>query len=373
MILNKKNIFTYHNSQFTLSDYDNNKITITFPEYYLTGNTQKPTQKPQLPEGEYKIEIYQTNTATTALTETKINLIQMPFNLTFYHHDHLGTTRYITNENGEILHTTDTLAYGEELTAPYENDKDEVLNTITYTGHEKDYETDLTYMLARYYSQGYGTFISPDTFDLLGKINSLSSQTNDPEKLAQLETLMTNPLYWNKYIYCLDNPVNRVEKDGKFSVIEVALAAVTVTSVTVAFMEFAGMADKGKAITQKIAKTYSKDSIENQDENNRSAGKDAEQVHKDFAEFAGELKNKGIEFMNSAGGLPGVPPSATEEGEAAAKVANSAKLLKKAPGVWKMVVDKVKDFFQGDEKKSQEKDESKRRKEQDPTDLDIEE
>ena len=76
----------------------------------------------------------------------------------------------------------------------------------------------LTYMLARYYSQGYGTFISPDTFDLLGKINSLSSQTNNPEKLAQLETLMTNPLYWNKYIYCLDNPVNRVDKDGKFSV-----------------------------------------------------------------------------------------------------------------------------------------------------------
>ena len=134
-----------------------------------------------------------------------------------HHHDHLGTTRYITNENGEILHTTDTLAYGEELTAPYENDKDEVLNTITFTGHEKDYETNLTYMLARYYSQGYGTFISPDTFDLLGKINSLSSQTNDPEKLAQLETLMTNPLYWNKYIYCLDNPVNRVDKDGKFS------------------------------------------------------------------------------------------------------------------------------------------------------------
>ena len=225
-------------------DYDNNKITITFPEYYLTGSTQMPTQKPQIPEGEYKILIYQTNTATTPLIKQPINLIQMPFNLTFYHHDHLGTTRYITNENGEILHTTDTLAYGEELTSPYENDKDEVLNTITYTGHEKDYETDLTYMLARYYSQGYGTFISPDTFDLLGKINSLSSQTNNPEKLAQLETLMTNPLYWNKYIYCLDNPVNRVDKDGKFSLTAFVIGAAIVGGAVI--YEIAQWADEAQ-------------------------------------------------------------------------------------------------------------------------------
>ncbi len=174
-------------------DYDTNKITITIPEYYLTGSTNKPTQKPQLPEGEYKIEIYQTNTATTALTETKINLIQMPFNLTFYHHDHLGTTRYITNENGEILHTTDTLAYGEELTAPYENDKDEVLNTITYTGHEKDYETDLTYMLARYYSQGYGRFLSPDP-------------GYDYDQL--------DPMSWNLYSYVRGNPINFDDPSG---------------------------------------------------------------------------------------------------------------------------------------------------------------
>ncbi len=175
-------------------DYDNNKISITIPEYYLTGSTNKPTEKPQLPEGEYKILIYQTSTASTALTQQPINLIQMPFSLTFYHHDHLGTTRYITNENGEILHTTDTLAYGEELTAPYENDKDEVLNTITFTGHEKDYETDLTYMLARYYSQSYGRFLSPDP-------------GYDYDQL--------DPMSWNLYAYVRGNPVNFIDKNGK--------------------------------------------------------------------------------------------------------------------------------------------------------------
>ncbi len=175
-------------------DYDNNKISITIPEYYLTGNTQKPTEKPQLPEGEYKILIYQTSIASAALTQKPIHLIQMPFNLTFYHHDHLGTTRYITNENGEILHTTDTLAYGEELTAPYENDKDEVMNTITYTGHEKDYETGLTYMLARYYSQGYGRFLSPDP-------------GYDYDQL--------DPMSWNLYSYVRGNPIVKKDPTGK--------------------------------------------------------------------------------------------------------------------------------------------------------------
>jgi len=109
------------------------------------------------------------------------------------------TTRFqsiypITNESGEILHTTDTLAYGEELTAPYEDSNDKVLNTITYTGHEKDYETDLTYMLARYYSQGYGRFLSPDP-------------GYDYDQL--------DPMSWNLYAYVRGNPVVRLDKTGK--------------------------------------------------------------------------------------------------------------------------------------------------------------
>ncbi|BBB32711.1 hypothetical protein TTHT_1181 [Thermotomaculum hydrothermale] len=98
------------------------------------------------------------------------------------------------NDSGEILHTTDTLAYGEELTAPYENNKDEVLNTITYTGHEKDYETDLTYMLARYYSSQTGRFLSPDP-------------GYDYDQL--------DPMSWNLYSYVRGNPVNFIDKNRK--------------------------------------------------------------------------------------------------------------------------------------------------------------
>ncbi|BBB33455.1 hypothetical protein TTHT_2013 [Thermotomaculum hydrothermale] len=177
-------------------DYENNKITITIPEYYLFGYTEKPQQMPQnlTQNTSYTIQVYTTHYASTDTTHKQINLINMPFNLTFYHQDHLSTTRYITNDSGEILHTTDTLAYGEELTAPYENNKDEVLNTITYTGHEKDYETDLTYMLARYYSSETGRFLSPDP-------------GYDYDQL--------DPMSWNLYAYVRGNPVKKIDPTGK--------------------------------------------------------------------------------------------------------------------------------------------------------------
>ncbi|BBB33446.1 hypothetical protein TTHT_2004 [Thermotomaculum hydrothermale] len=86
-----------------------------------------------------------------------------------------------------------TLTYGEELTAPYENNKNEVLNTITYTGHEKDYETDLTYMLARYYSSQTGRFLSPDP-------------GYDYDQL--------DPMSWNLYAYVRGNPINHFDPTG---------------------------------------------------------------------------------------------------------------------------------------------------------------
>jgi len=65
--------------------------------------------------------------------------------------------------------------------------------TSTYTGHEKDYETNLTYMLARYYSQGYGRFLSPDP-------------GYDYDQL--------DPMSWNLYSYVRGNPVAYADPSG---------------------------------------------------------------------------------------------------------------------------------------------------------------
>ncbi len=65
--------------------------------------------------------------------------------------------------------------------------------TSTYTGHKKDYETNLTYMLARYYSQGYGRFLSPDP-------------GYDYDQL--------DPMSWNLYSYVRGNPVKFTDPTG---------------------------------------------------------------------------------------------------------------------------------------------------------------
>ena len=65
---------------------------------------------------------------------------------------------------------------------------------LTYTGHEKDYETNLTYMLSRYYSQGYGRFLSPDP-------------GYDYDQL--------DPMSWNLYSYVRGNPINHFDPTGK--------------------------------------------------------------------------------------------------------------------------------------------------------------
>ncbi len=259
--------------------------------------------------------------------------------------------------------TPNTLAYGEELTAPYEDSNDKVLNTITYTGHEKDYETNLTYMLARYYSQGYGVFISPDKFDLLEKINSLTLQIEDPQKKEQLENLLTNPLFWNKYTYCLDNPTNRVDKDGNISslALVVAVVAIAVTGVWIAMEETGKFVDKMQLNTYQKRDALSEQSIENQDKNG-SVGKKLEKLNKQFAEDAGKLKNK---VMKIAGAvvLATNAPSATKEGEAAAKSANIAKIVKKAISKAMDYIDN-KDKETTNEQKHKEGEELKRKKEE---------
>jgi len=59
---------------------------------------------------------------------------------------------------------------------------------------EKDYETNSTYMLDRYYSQGYGRFLSPDP-------------GYDYDQL--------DPMSWNLYSYVRGNPINNVDPTGE--------------------------------------------------------------------------------------------------------------------------------------------------------------
>jgi len=117
-----------------------------------------------------------------------------PVKMYFYHLDHLGTPRVITDENGQVVSTHKYLPFGEELTPVPST------NSHKFTGHERDNETGLDYMLARYYSPAA-------TFRFL---------TVDP--VFRPSRNLYEPQRWNRYVYSLNNPMRYIDPDGRDAV-----------------------------------------------------------------------------------------------------------------------------------------------------------
>jgi RHS repeat-associated protein len=109
----------------------------------------------------------------------------------FFHNDHLGTPIVVTDIDGMVVSKHRYSPFGEELAPEGSNS-----HTHRFTGHERDNETGLDYMMARYYGAEMGRFLSPDP--VLGTPG--------------------NPQSWNRYAYVLNNPVKLVDPLGLYSV-----------------------------------------------------------------------------------------------------------------------------------------------------------
>ena len=90
-------------------------------------------------------------------------------------------------------------------------------NPLRYRGYIYDEETGLYYVISRYYDPEIGRFINADDIDYLGADGS--------------------PLSYNLFAYCMNNPVNRFDVNGNWSLpnwAKVAIGAVaTVAAVAV--------------------------------------------------------------------------------------------------------------------------------------------
>jgi RHS repeat-associated protein len=64
-----------------------------------------------------------------------------------------------------------------------------------FTGYERDIESDLDFAEARYYNKNHGRFTSVDPL--------MASASQD------------NPQTWNRYIYCLNNPLTLIDPSGE--------------------------------------------------------------------------------------------------------------------------------------------------------------
>ncbi len=125
--------------------------------------------------------------AATAPMAVLGSLADPPWTVLNLHTDHLGSVRLVTNTLGSVVSQHDYFPFGEEIVALQD------YNTHMFTGHERDKETGLDYMFARYYGLSSARFGSPD---LLGGHRR-------------------NPQSWNRYAYVRNNPITAIDPNGR--------------------------------------------------------------------------------------------------------------------------------------------------------------
>jgi RHS repeat-associated protein len=118
--------------------------------------------------------------------------------------DYLGSTRMLTDANGNPVACHDYQPFGAEIPAGINGRGTCYAGTDNpkqkFTGKERDEETGLDYFGARYFSSAQGRFVASDTM------------------LAKKEWL-PDPQRWNRYAYVRNNPFRYVDPNGEDLVI----------------------------------------------------------------------------------------------------------------------------------------------------------
>ncbi|WP_434574814.1 RHS repeat domain-containing protein [Riemerella anatipestifer] len=109
-------------------------------------------------------------------------------NLYFYHPDHLGSSSYITDKDGNINQHTEYMAFGEVL---FDEHKVSRRMPYLFNGKELDSETGLYYYGARYYDPRVSIFLNVDPL---------------AEKAPN----------WTPYRYGFNNPIKYTDPTGLF-------------------------------------------------------------------------------------------------------------------------------------------------------------
>ncbi len=118
------------------------------------------------------------NTGTSALQENDIY---------YFHPDHLGSTSYLTNKQGNVSQHVEYIPFGETLIENHLNNQN---NPYLYNGKELDVETGFYYYGARYYEPKGSLWLSVDPL---------------AEKYPNL----------SPYSYVANNPINAIDPDGR--------------------------------------------------------------------------------------------------------------------------------------------------------------
>ena len=88
----------------------------------------------------------------------RVARIDLPANIVHYYlSDHLGSTSIVASAAGTVEEESDYYPFGTEVVVTGPG-----VNELKFTGKRRDAESQLDYFGARYYSNAYGRFLSPD-------------------------------------------------------------------------------------------------------------------------------------------------------------------------------------------------------------------
>jgi len=170
-------ILAVYDSQLNQLDYDDE------------GNGSRTLWNVAVSPGRYYIEISPREQHSSNIAYT-LQLEEL--NPTYYYFkDHLGSTRVVVNATGTILDATDYYPFG--LAMPGRSHTTAPGTKEGFTGHERDHEVGLDYMVARRYDPALGRFLGVDP----------------------LSEVYPN---WTPYHYVLNNPVINLDPTGEYVV-----------------------------------------------------------------------------------------------------------------------------------------------------------
>lgn len=125
----------------------------------------------------------------------------------FYHDDHLGSTGYLTDQNGTLSEHIEYLPFGETWTQ--QDRGTQLFPDYEFTGQELDPETGLYYFGARYYDARTSLWQSPDP--ALGDF--LPDASGNAELAGEGGVFASQNL--SLYSYAHENPLVVVDPDGR--------------------------------------------------------------------------------------------------------------------------------------------------------------
>ncbi|WP_434574810.1 RHS repeat domain-containing protein [Riemerella anatipestifer] len=128
-------------------------------------------------------------------------------NLYYYHPDHLGSSSYITDANGDVNQHTEYMAFGEVL---FDEHKVSRRMPYLFNGKELDSETGLYYYGARYYDARVSLWLGTDPLSGYNPIMETEHYID-----GQHNGGVFNPMNGATYSYTYQNPVVFIDPNGK--------------------------------------------------------------------------------------------------------------------------------------------------------------